>query len=53
MAVAAGNEVSLNFRVGIPQNAPEKAMSGVVEVNLDQEREAGIIQKQKKCYILT
>ena len=53
MAVVADNAAFLNFQAGIPQNAPEKAMSGVVEVNLAQEREVGIIQKQKKCYILT
>ena len=52
MAVAADNAASLNFRVGIPQNVPEKAMSGVAGVSPDQEKEAGIILKRKKCYIL-
>ena len=45
MAVAADNAASLNFRVGIPQNVPEKAMSGVAGVSLELRLEIGKIQK--------
>ena len=49
--VAADNLVSLNSLAGTPQNVPEKATSGVGGANQGQEKEAGIILKQVKCYI--
>ena len=41
----AVKEVSPGFPAGIPQNVPEKVMSGVAEVSLDLRLEIGIIQK--------
>ena len=52
-AATAVKEVFLSFLAGTQLNAPEKAMNGAAVVNPDQEKEAGIILKRKKCYILT
>ena len=52
VAVAADNVVSLNSLAGTPQNAPEKATSGVGGANLDQKLEIGIIRKPGSGFAL-
>ena len=51
VAEEADNGVFLTSQAGIPQSVPEKAMSSAAEANQGQEKEAGIILKQVKCYI--